>query len=117
MNTTVQTTGTVVLTSGSTETFLTGNDSLSGTSNLFLNGQPWNLSGGSVSLVFIDPSNNRSSVSATISPDGFTATATWVVPSSPLGPWARCWVITPATGSPQVSRSIRFNVVNPPTQG
>ncbi len=105
MNVRLVTTGLVPLVTGSYEDFVL---------SPFLNGLPWDLTGGSVQLVIADPAANLFSYSATIV--GYGARQTWAVPAAFASPgsWSRAWVITDAQGRHQVSRPIVFEVIGSP---
>jgi hypothetical protein len=65
----------------------------------------------------MDPSGNVTSFAATITNGGLAAQYSWSVPAI-NGQWARSWTITDAVGNgPEVTQSIQFNVVVPPTWG
>ncbi len=75
------------------------------------NGEPWNLSGGSGSLKFKDPSGTVTSNAVTIS--GGRVMYTWTVPNTP-GTWTRAWFMTDANGVVENSLPITFTVVASP---
>jgi hypothetical protein len=88
----------------------------------FLNGVPWFLGGGIVSVSMTDYLGNNVSLTASISLDGYTATTqSWTVVGSASagntqGPWTwtRAWTIQDAQGRKQVCRPIVFAVINSP---
>lgn len=106
MNTSLVTTGLVPLTIGSTETF-----GLQPT----LDGVPWSMQGGTVTLILSDPNSVQTTIPAVIQPgpDGFyTARAPWTVAGT-VGQWTRAWKII--VGSlVQVSRALPFAVTSSP---
>jgi hypothetical protein len=103
MNDSLATTGLIPLCIGSVETFQ---------EQPWLDGLPWNLAGGTVSLKLADPVGNTYTIPATVS--GYTATATWTV-IGPVGNWARAWQNQDASGIIQVSRPICFSVISSPS--
>ena len=103
MNNALVTTGLLPLTIGSTETFQ---------EQPFLDGVPWNLAGGIVSLLLTDPNGVKYTIPATVS--GYTATANWTV-IGPTGNWVRAWQNQDASGIIQISRPIIFSVVSSPS--
>lgn len=116
------TTGTRPFTVGSIEVFQEGFNPTTGQYTLTLNGQPWNLAGGSATLNFMDPNGNMTSYAATITNGGLTASVTWTVPAptpslNTLGPWARSWKFIDATGITQVSQPLQFAVIASPMWG
>jgi hypothetical protein len=102
MNSTLVTTGLVPLTIGSLETFVL---------QAFNNGLPWDLTGGSATVLMADPQGGSHSYTAAIS--GSTARISWTVLPIP-GDWRRCWDVTDGSGTRQVSRPIPFTVISSP---
>jgi hypothetical protein len=102
MNTSLVTTGLIPLCVGSQELF-----QLQAT----LDGLPWSLVGGSVTLNLKDPTGSVTAITATIS--GGTVTAGWTV-TSVTGTWTRSWTAVDSTGLTQVSRPLQFVVISSP---
>ncbi len=110
-NTTLVTTGLFPLCVGSVETFC-----LSATLNLL----PWNLQGGTVSVIVADPSGNKTTYAAVYgvppaAPVGYGSC--WYLQytvADPPGDWRRSWVITDVLGVHQVSQAVPFTVVDSP---
>jgi len=102
VNTSLVTTGLVPLVISSVETFQLSS---------FLNGLPWDLTGGSVTIYFLDPAGVATNFPATIVGPG--ATYNWMV-ISPPGTWTRAWLVIDALGRKQKSRPIVFTVTQSP---
>ncbi len=102
MQTALITTGLIPLTVGSTQLFEAAP---------FLDGLPWDLSGGSASLILADPTGALTTIPATII--GFGCTAAWTV-AAPIGTWVRAWRLTSADGITQYSEPITFGVISSP---
>ena len=102
MNLGIVTTGLVPLTINSLMTFQL---------DPYLDGLPWDLSGGSAVLRMIDASGVTHTSSASISAAGVIVNFT--VPA-PAGAWTRAWDVTDVSGRRQVSRPIAFAVVASP---
>ncbi len=100
MNIKQVTTGLVPLAIGSDEVF-----QLQG----ILDALPWDLTGGTVSVVLSDPTGALTTIAATILGRG--AQASWTV-VAPVGRWSRTWQIEDSTGLHQVSLPIPFDVVS-----
>ena len=103
MNSTYTTTGLQQIAIGSVETFQLSAD---------LNGVPWILDGGTVTLTLADPTGAQTTIAATIQGGG--AIATWTV-AGPVGSWARSWTVIDSIGRKQVSLAIGFAVVSSPS--
>jgi hypothetical protein len=97
------TTGLVPLCVGSAEAFVL---------KARLDGVPWDLTGGSASLLLTDPAAGSHTVAATIT--GGVARASWTV-QDPTGTWLRAWDVTDASSRRQVSRPIAFVVQDSPS--
>jgi hypothetical protein len=78
-----------------------------------LDGVPWNLAGGTVSVLLSDPNGNPTNFSASISADGYKATALWNV-FGPAGSWLRAWKVIDVNGVTQYSQPIPFSVISSP---
>jgi hypothetical protein len=102
MNTKLTTTGLVPLVATSIETFQLSS---------FLNELPWDLTGGTVTLFFLDPAGNLTSVMAAVVGTG--AVVVWTVPATP-GTWSRAWLVVDSIGRTQKSLPIVFTVTNSP---
>jgi hypothetical protein len=105
MNTGVVSTGLVPLTIGSVEKFQ---------DKPLLNELPWDLTGGSASLILSNPAGAQTTIAATIVPGGYGATANWTV-IAPAGNWLRAWSLTDASGRHQVTLPIPFVVIASPS--
>jgi len=102
MNETFATTGLEAMTVGSTKIFQV---------QPWLNGLPWDLTGGSARLVLSDPDGINTTLTASIVNGG--AQVSWTVPL-PAGSWLRAWDLTDASGRRQISLPIAFTVVSSP---
>jgi hypothetical protein len=102
MNTRLVTTGLVPLIIGSQETFQL---------KPLLNGLPWDLTGGTVTLILLDPTGAQTTISGTIAGRG--ATAPWTV-TGPVGNWTRCWHVSDGSGLVQYSQPLVFTVSSSP---
>ena len=98
MNEGIVTTGLKPLVVGSMKTFQL---------NATLDGIFWDLTGGSASVTLKDPGGNETVIPATII--NGVAQATWKV-AKPTGTWFRSWLATDATGLPQYTNPIAFDV-------
>jgi hypothetical protein len=98
----VVTTGLFPLTVGSQKTFQLAP---------LLDEIPWDLTGGSASLILSDPNNSITTITATIANRG--AVASWTVAGT-AGRWTRTWKATDAAGDVQYSVPIPFDVVTAP---
>lgn len=74
----------------------------------WLGAQPWNLTGGSATLLLRDPDQNLYTIPAAVNSGG-GATAQWTVANVP-GDWIRAWMLADATGRSQTSNPIVFSV-------
>jgi hypothetical protein len=77
-----------------------------------LDGLPWDLTGGSATLLLTDPDGSPSTVAATIVSG--QPRAAWTV-ADPVGTWLRAWEVTDSAGVHQVSRPICFTVIDSPS--
>jgi hypothetical protein len=79
-----------------------------------LGGLFWDLTGGTVNLLLLDPNNSKTTVAAQIAGGG--AYVDWTVPSPPppVGTWTRAWQVVDAAGVTLVSLPIQFTVVAAP---
>lgn len=103
MNNALVTTNLTPLTIGSIETF-----ELDPT----LDGLPWNMAGGVVTLLMTDPLGFGYTLPATVS--GYMATVNWVV-IGPAGTWLRAWKVQDASGIIQYSQPIIFEIIPSPS--
>lgn len=76
-----------------------------------LDGNVWNITGGTVTLILADPNGNETSITASSVYDG-GAQAPWMVLNTP-GVWKRAWKVV-AGGITQYSEPITFTVVSSP---
>jgi hypothetical protein len=76
-----------------------------------LDSLPWDLTGGTVTLTFRDPTGVQTVYPASIS--GGCAFVTWTV-IDPPGDWRRTWTVTDAAGIHQVSQPVPFTVIDSP---
>ncbi len=99
----VVTTGLVPLAIGSVETFQL---------QPLINRLPWDLQGGSASVILSPPTGGNITINATIAVDG-SIRAQWTV-IAPEGNWLLAWDCTDALGRHQVSNPIPFDVISSP---
>ena len=102
MNSALVTTGLMPLTVNSIELFQHQG---------ILNGQVWDLTGGSATLRMADPDGTTYAYACTIASGN--AFYTWTVLNVP-GTWVRAWDVTDAQGRRQVSRPLVFEVIASP---
>lgn len=102
MNVTTTTTGQNPLVVGSMETFI-----FSG----YLNGQPWDLTGGSATLNMVDPNGTTHAYTVTLTGD--RVRYTWTVLNVP-GDWTRAWALIDASGITEVTPPYPFTVISSP---
>jgi len=102
MNTSLVTTGITPVAVGSMQVFQ---------ASPVLNGQPWDLTGGSANLLMTDPVGGTYDIIATVI--GFGAAASFTIPNV-VGSWVRAWKLTDATGLVEYSLPITMNVVASP---
>lgn len=89
----------------------------------WLNGLPWNVAGGSVTLYVVDPNGNQTSYAMAIDAEGYAARYNYTVvgPASIsvagdllLPPWRLAFLAVDANGVTQKSRPVAFNVLSSP---
>lgn len=102
MNSALVTTGNLPIAVGSQQTFQV---------NPSLNGDPWDLSGGSARLLMTDPTGQAYDLAATVI--GVGATCNFTIPNVP-GTWVRAWKLTDSTGLVEYTLPITFSVVVSP---
>jgi hypothetical protein len=102
MNVTATTTGQNPLVVGSMETFV-----FSG----FLNGQPWDLTGGTATLNMVDANGGTHAYSVPITGD--KVRYTWTV-IAPAGSWRRSWTLVDVNGLTEVTPPYPFTVITSP---
>lgn len=108
MNNPIVTTGQTPVTIGSTLTFQL---------RASKDGQPWDLTGGTLDVLLADITGTVITVAATVT--GFGGKASWTVPAtssgkSSVGTWLRAWKATDAAGISMTSRPIQMDVISSP---
>jgi hypothetical protein len=114
VNLSITTTGLVPWTIGSVEQIVF---------SPFLGNLPWNLAGGSATLLVVDPNGVQSSYPMAVQANGYGASVAYTVvgPANvftngdpPLPPWRLAFLAVDASGRTQKSRAFAFNVLSSP---